>query len=138
MMLATGVDLTEIAPFSRLLERHGARFLDRIYSGREQEACAGRVGQLACLFAAKEAIAKVLGTGLNYMAAEGIDLRDMEIVTAGQRERTQVYLHGAARARAAALSLHIWSVSLASSRTCALALVVAMQGPAGNPDQEGA
>lgn len=132
MMLTTGVDLTEIAPFAQLLERHGTRFLDRIYSGREQEACAGRVARLACLFAAKEAIAKVLGTGLNYMAAEGVDLREMEIVSDGQGRRTQVYLHGAAQARAAALGLHTWSVSLASSRTCALALVVAVQQPAEN------
>ncbi len=138
MMLTTGVDLTEIAPFTRLLDRHGARFLDRIYSGREQAACAGRVAQLACLFAAKEAIAKVLGTGLNYMAAAGVDLREMEIVSDGQHRRTQVVLHGAAQVRAAALGLHNWSVSLASSRTYALALVVAMQGPAWKPDQEGA
>lgn len=126
-MIATGIDLTEIAPFTRLLDRHGDRFLERIYSRREQQLCGGCAVKLACLFAAKEGVAKVLGTGLNYMATEGVDLRDMEIIADVRRGRAQVHLHGAAQARAAELGLHAWSVSLAHSRTCALALVVALQ-----------
>ncbi|MFQ3661253.1 MAG: holo-ACP synthase [Chloroflexaceae bacterium] len=128
MTLATGIDLTDIAPFARLLDRHGGGFLDRIYTRREQERCDRDVALLACLFAAKEAVAKVLGTGLNYLAATGVDLRDMEIVADGTRGPASVCLYGAARTRAEELRLREWSVSFAHSRTYALAMVIAWSG----------
>ncbi|MCS6880177.1 MAG: 4'-phosphopantetheinyl transferase superfamily protein [Oscillochloridaceae bacterium] len=131
MSITMGIDLTDIAPFARLLDRHGARFLDRIYTPREQKQCGREAALLACLFAAKEAVAKVLGTGLNYLAATGVDLREMEIIAAGPRGPSQVWLHGAARIRAAELALHEWSVSFAHSRTYALAMVIAWPGAGG-------
>ena len=128
MRIATGIDLTDIAPFARLLDRHGGRFLDRVYTPREQERCGQDVTLLACLFAAKEAVAKVLGTGLNYLAPTGVDLREMEIIADGPRGPAWVRLHGAARTRADALELREWSVSLAHSRTYALAMAIAWSG----------
>jgi holo-[acyl-carrier protein] synthase len=128
-MIANGVDLTEIAPFARMLERHGDRFLTRIYSPREQQLCAGRVPLLACLFAAKEGVAKALGVGLNYMAASGVDLRELEILAEQQYGQAQVCLYGSAQVRAAQLGLHSWSVCLAHSSNYALAQVLALRGP---------
>lgn len=128
MSIAMGIDLTDIAPFTRLLDRHGERFLDRIYTPREQAQCGQEAALLACLFAAKEAVAKALGTGLNYLSATGVDLREMEIIATGPRGQAAVRLHGAARIRADELGLHAWSVSFAHSRTCALAMVIAWPG----------
>ncbi len=131
MPIATGIDLTDIAPFARLLDRHGGRFLDRVYTLREQERCGRNVTWLACIFAAKEAVAKVLGTGLNYLAATGVDLREMELIADDLREPARVCLYGAARVRADELELREWSVSLAHSRTYALAMVIAWPGIGG-------
>ncbi len=128
MTLATGIDLTDIAPFARLLDRHGGRFLERIYTWRERECCGQDAALLACLFAAKEAVAKVLGTGLNYLAETGVDLREMEIVADSMRGPAGVCLYGAARTRAEELHLREWSVSFAHSRTYALAMVIAWSG----------
>ncbi|MCX7789177.1 MAG: holo-ACP synthase [Chloroflexaceae bacterium] len=129
MPISTGIDLTDIAPFARLLDRHGGRFLDRIYTRREQERCGQDAALLACLFAAKEAVAKVLGTGLNYLAASGVDLREMEIIADGPRGPAQLCLYGAAQLRADELELREWSVSFAHSRTYALAMVIGWPGP---------
>ncbi|MGQ9928050.1 MAG: holo-ACP synthase [Chloroflexaceae bacterium] len=128
MHIATGIDLTDIAPFARLLDRHGGRFLDCVYTPREQERCGQDVRLLACLFAAKEAVAKVLGTGLNYLATSGVDLREMEIIADSLRGLARVHLYGAARRRADELELREWSVSLAHSRTYALAMAIAWSG----------
>jgi len=135
-MLTTGIDITEIALIGRMFDRHGARFLMQVYTEREQCFCQGRVALLACLFAAKEGIAKALGTGLSYLAADGTDLREMEII-AGQCRCPSVQLHGAAQVRATALGLTEWSVSFDHSRTYAIALVVARDGAGVTPDDKG-
>jgi holo-[acyl-carrier protein] synthase len=128
-MITTGVDITDLAPFARMLAQHGERFLNRIYTKREQEQCAGRVALLACTFAAKEGVAKALGTGLNYMTPTGIDLREMEIIADPSIGNATLSLSGAAQARALALDIHDWSICVAHSRGYALAMVIAF-GPA--------
>ena len=127
-MITTGVDITDLAPFARMLAQHGERFLNRVYTKREQEQCAGRVTLLACTFAAKEGVAKALGTGLNYMAPTGVDLREMEILADPAIGSAELFLSGAAQARALALGLHDWSICVAHSRDYALAMVLAF-GP---------
>lgn len=126
MHIATGIDLTEIALVTRLLERHGQRFLERVYTPYEQNQGNQDGARLACLFAAKEATAKALGAGLSYLTAAGVDLREIEIVCQGWRGNVRLY--GAAKARAAALGLETWTVSLARSRTYALAMALAWRG----------
>ena len=61
MNLSTGVDLIEIARVREAIDRHGARFISRIFTEVEQQECGGRVESLAARFAAKEATAKALG-----------------------------------------------------------------------------
>ncbi|HYN89013.1 MAG TPA: holo-ACP synthase, partial [Ardenticatenaceae bacterium] len=63
-MLATGIDLIEIARIEEALERFGARFLDRVYTPAEQRACGRRAPSLAARWAAKEAASKALGVGI--------------------------------------------------------------------------
>jgi holo-[acyl-carrier protein] synthase len=61
-----------------MIDRHGRRFLDRVFTPREQAYCLGRkreVEHLAGRFAAKEAVLKVLGTGWR----DGIAWTDIEI-----------------------------------------------------------
>ncbi len=113
-----GVDLVEMARFRRALERHGARLLKRIFTPAEQRLAAGQVERLAVRFAAKEAAAKMLGTGIGPIAWV-----DIEILTTPQGEPV-LHLHGAAAARAAALGLVGWSLSLSHTRQHALAAVI--------------
>lgn len=121
MKIANGVDLIEIARVERALERHGDRFLTRIFTDRERRQARGRVEDLAIRFAAKEAISKALGTGLS----RGIRWRDLEVVTLPSGQPT-VELHGRARERADALGLTKWAISLTHSRDTAVAVVTAI------------
>jgi holo-[acyl-carrier protein] synthase len=119
-MLRTGVDLIEIARVRAAVERHGARFLVRVFTPAELGTCLGRAESLAGRFAAKEAVAKALGTG---MWRDGIVWTDVEIL----REESGaplLRLHNAAARRAAALGLAAWSLSLSHDRERAVAFVV--------------
>ena len=118
-MLSVGVDIIEIARIARALDRFGNRFLERVYTPAEIIYCRGRVPELAARFAAKEAISKALGTGL-----VGISWREMEIL-GDRRGKPMVSLSGRAQARADALGLDEWAVSLTHSDSQAVAMVVA-------------
>ena len=63
MKLATGVDLIEIDRIREAFERHGERFVARVFTEAEQRDCGGRVASLAARFAAKEATAKAATLG---------------------------------------------------------------------------
>ncbi len=79
MILGIGSDLIDIRRIERSLERHGARFVSRIFTDAEQARAEGRRDRAASYakrFAAKEACAKALGTGIS----EGVFWRDMEVV----------------------------------------------------------
>ncbi len=119
VMLRTGVDLIEIARFERALQRHGERLLGRLFTARERAQCGGKVASLAARFAAKEAAAKALGTGIG--AVRWVDL---EVLT-DARGAPALRLHGQAAREAASLGLTTWAVSLSHTATCAVAVVVA-------------
>jgi len=79
MIIGIGSDLIDIRRIEKSLERHGQRFVQRIYTEVEQaksEKRAARAASYAKRFAAKEACAKALGTGLNA----GVFWRDMGVV----------------------------------------------------------
>lgn len=120
-VLSVGVDIIEIARIAAVLERHGSRFLERVYTERELAYCRGRVAELAARFAAKEAASKALGTGMR-----GIRWRDMEVLP-DARGKPILYLHGAALARAQELGLREFAVSLSHSRDFAVAVVAARE-----------
>ena len=63
-MLYTGIDLIEIERIARAVERWGDRFLDRVYTPAELAIYRARPASLAARWAAKEAVAKLLGVGL--------------------------------------------------------------------------
>jgi len=117
-----GIDGIEPARIAAAVTRHGERFLGRIFTPAERLICRERTNSLAARFAAKEAVAKVLGTGLGTIA-----WREIEIL-ANERGRPVLVLHGVAAARAAQLGLRHWSVSLTHLTGLALAMVVAGAG----------
>ena len=79
MIAGSGIDVVEIDRIQRLIDRYGKRFLDRVYLAAEQallpaQAQFGR--ELCRPFAAKEAAAKALGTGISY----GVNWLEIEVV----------------------------------------------------------
>ncbi len=125
----TGVDIIEIARIQQAMARWGERFLRRVYSPAELDLCGGRVQSLAARWAAKEAVAKLLGEGLRGMGAgspeKGVAFGEIEVL-ADPRGRPTVSLTGAALARARALGLQTISLSLSHDRGMAIAFAVAL------------
>lgn len=123
-MLTNGVDLVRISRVERALERHGERFLERVFTPSEILYSRRRPAELAARFAAKEAVAKALGVGMRMMAREGIRWHEAEIV-GDHRGKPTVRLHGRAAERAGELGLTEWAVSLSHTDDHAVAFVVA-------------
>jgi holo-[acyl-carrier protein] synthase len=102
MILGIGSDLIDIRRVEKVIERHGGRFLDRVFTATERakaERRATRVATYAKRFAAKEACAKALGTGMR----DGVFWRDMGVVN--QRSgRPTLVLTGGALARLQSLT----------------------------------
>jgi holo-[acyl-carrier protein] synthase len=79
MILGVGSDMTDIRRIEKVIERHGERFLSRIFTDKERaraERKKNRVQTYAKRFAAKEACSKALGTGMRG----GVWWRDMGVV----------------------------------------------------------
>ncbi|MYE54822.1 MAG: holo-[acyl-carrier-protein] synthase [Chloroflexi bacterium] len=117
-MLVTGVDIIEIERVRRVYAQYGERFVRRIYTEAEAAYCRGRAPQLASRFAAKEAVMKLLGTGVR-----GVRWRDIEVVR-GRGQAPSIRLHGTATVRAEKIGLTDIAVSLSHSREFAVASVV--------------
>ncbi len=124
-MLATGVDLVEVARIARVLERHGERFLQRVFTESEIRYARGNAPELAARFAAKEAVAKALGVGVRLLSPGGIAWKEAEVCNDG-RGRPYVKLHGRAQALAAEQRLTEWALSLTHDGGLAIAFVVAL------------
>ena len=102
MIVGVGSDLCDVRRIEQTLDRFGQRFIDRCFTEIEQrrsDARAGRAASYAKRFAAKEACAKALGTGLRH----GVFWRDMGVVNLPSGKPT-LCLTGGAAARLAALT----------------------------------
>ena len=117
--LAVGVDLVEVRRIAELVERHGERFIGRVFTPGEVADCGGRVESLAARWAAKEAVAKALGTGIGAISWQEIE------VLRGESGCPSVQLHGRAATLATERRLARWALSLAHDGGMALAFVVA-------------
>ena len=124
MVLGLGTDLIEIARIEESLERHGERFLHKIFTGSEIAYCLQKkkssAESFAARFAAKEAGAKALGTGIS----RGVSWKELE-VRREIGERPTLHLSGRAAERAAQMGVRTLSLSLTHSRDVAMAVVVA-------------
>ena len=124
MVLGLGTDLIEIARIEESLERHGERFLHKIFTQGEIAYCLQKkkssAESFAARFAAKEAGAKALGTGIS----RGVSWKELE-VRREIGERPTLHLSGRAAERAAQMGVRTLSLSLTHSRDVAMAVVVA-------------
>jgi holo-[acyl-carrier protein] synthase len=101
MIVGFGIDLCDIRRIEVILEKHGKRFVERCFTEVERIKSDGRAARAASYakrFAAKEACAKALGTGLTH----GVFWRDMGVVNLPSGRPT-LHLTGAAAARLAVL-----------------------------------
>ncbi|HTM77301.1 MAG TPA: holo-ACP synthase, partial [Devosia sp.] len=94
MILGLGNDLIDIRRIEKTIAEHGERFIGRIFTDIERaksDRRANRAASYAKRFAAKEACAKALGTGLN----RGVFWRDMGVVNLPGGKPTMVLTGGA-------------------------------------------
>ena len=102
MILGIGSDLVDIGRIEQVIDRHGERFLARIFTAAERARAERRVNRAATYakrFAAKEACAKALGTGLR----NGVFWRDIGVVNLPSGRPT-LKLSGGALARLKAIT----------------------------------
>ena len=121
-MLAVGVDLIEVERIQASMTRYGERFLARVFTAAELAYCQGHAHQLAARFAAKEAISKVLGVGIQH--TEGVGWQEIEVIS-DAHGKPMAHLHGQAARRAQAIGVHDLALSLSHTRDHAIAMVVA-------------
>lgn len=79
MIRGIGIDIIEVSRIEANIQKHGQKFLDKVFTQEEQDYCKSfreSSRNFAGRFAAKEAIVKALGTGL----AEGINWLDLNIL----------------------------------------------------------
>jgi holo-[acyl-carrier protein] synthase len=96
VILGVGNDLIDIRRIEKVLERYGERFLGRVFTETERRKSDGRrqrAASYAKRFAAKEACAKALGTGLS----QGVYWRDMGVVNLPSGRPTMRLTGGAAK-----------------------------------------
>jgi holo-[acyl-carrier protein] synthase len=122
MLIGTGVDLIEIARIAQSIERYGDRFLRRIFTAHEIAYCSRKRGSaesFAARFAAKEAGAKALGTGIS----RGVTWNEFQV----ERQpggRPTLQLRGRAALLASQLGVKTISLSLTHTATLAMASVM--------------
>jgi holo-[acyl-carrier protein] synthase len=122
MIVGTGIDIAEVPRIREAIERHGERFLRRIYTEGEIQYCeskANRVERYAARFAAKEAGMKAIGTGWNH----GVRWRDIEVARK-PGGRPTLLLHGKAAEFAAKLGATNFVLSLTHTSEQAMAQVI--------------
>jgi holo-[acyl-carrier protein] synthase len=96
MILGLGSDITDVRRIAKVIERHGDRFLARVFTETERaraEQRKNRIETYAKRFAAKEACAKALGTGIR----QGVWWRDMGVVNLPSGKPTVKLTGGALR-----------------------------------------
>ena len=95
MIYGTGIDIIDINRIRRVIRKYGNRFKKRCFSDNEIERSDKRLNSVesyAKRYAAKEACAKALGTGL----ARGVFWKDIEVVN-NQYGKPFIKLHGKAK-----------------------------------------
>ena len=125
LILGIGTDLMEIERIRQSIARFGDRFLARVFTPNEIGYCQQKKNaaeSFAARFAAKEAGAKALGTGISH----GIGWLEVEVVREPSG-KPSLHLSGRAAGRARSLGVTSISLSLTHSRDTSLAVVV-MEG----------
>jgi holo-[acyl-carrier protein] synthase len=126
MIVGSGIDLVEIKRIHHSIERYGQRFLDRVYTAAEQAYCLHKrksAESFAARFAAKEAGAKALGTGIS----QGVNWLEIEVARQ-PGGRPTLRFHGRAAEFAARLGAARAALSITHTAELAMASVVLEDG----------
>ncbi|MHC4534959.1 MAG: holo-ACP synthase [Planctomycetota bacterium] len=123
-IVAHGIDLVDCPRIEAMIERHGKRFIQRVFTAAEQayaEANKNGIEKLAGRFAAKEAVLKLMGTGWRGKIA----WTDVEVInnSSGQPEVT---LGGEVEKIAGKLGIKHISISITHTANFAIASAVAL------------
>jgi holo-[acyl-carrier protein] synthase len=119
-MVRSGVDIIEVDRIDQAILRHGQRFFDRFYTHQELIDAGGRTPALAARFAAKEAVAKALGTGIGDVGWKEIEVRT------GPNREPLLRLYGQANFLARELGIEAWSISISHTNYHAVAVAIAI------------
>ena len=123
-IIGHGIDLVEVARIAAMLESHGTRFVQRVFTPGEVERGAGsrrEAEHLAARFAAKEAALKALGTGWS----EGVAWTDIEVVRLASGQPS-LSVTGRAAELASQQGVREWRVSISHTDTHAMASVISI------------
>ena len=126
MIVGSGIDLVEIERIQHSVDRYGSRFLNRVYTRAEQAYCQRKrkaAESFAARFAAKEAGAKALGTGISF----GVNWLEIEVVREASGRPT-IAFHGRAAQIAAYLGVVHAALSITHTGSLAMASVVLENG----------
>jgi holo-[acyl-carrier protein] synthase len=129
-IIGLGLDATEIARIAKTIERHGDRFIKRIYTDGEIAYCQRKrdaASSFAARFAAKEAAMKALGTG----HSSGVLWRDIEVVR--RHGPPELRFHGGAATRLEVLGATGSLMTITHSRDLAIVHVILILGEPVNP-----
>jgi holo-[acyl-carrier protein] synthase len=122
MILGSGVDICEVPRIEAAINRHGRRFIERVFTEREigyADSKANRFERYAARFAAKEAGMKALGTGWRG----GVAWRDFEVANL-RSGRPTLQFHGKAAEIARVLGVRHVALSITHTAQQALAVVI--------------
>ena len=139
MIIGLGSDLCDVRRIAKTIERHGERFLNRVFTPAERAKAQGRANvaeTYAKRFAAKEACSKALGTGMRA----GVFWRDMGVVNLPSGRPTMTLTGGAlVRLKAMLPAGHTAriDVSLTDEGPLAQAIVIISAVPEGAPATAG-
>ena len=122
MIVGVGTDIIEVTRIGDMADRHGDRFLGRVFTGRELRYAMDkprRDEHLAGRFAAKEAVLKAIKTGVG----PGTSLKEVEVLR-GRKGEPSIELHGRTAQVAAAKGVTCIHLSLSHTADHAVAFVV--------------
>lgn len=117
-MVRSGIDIIEVDRIDQAILRHGQRFFDRFYTAQELIDAGGKTPALAARFAAKEAVAKALGTGIGDVGWKEIEVRT------GPKREPQLFLYGQANFLSEELGIDAWSISISHTNYHAVAFAI--------------
>jgi holo-[acyl-carrier protein] synthase len=123
-IIAHGIDLVDFPRIERMVELHGERFINRVFTPTEQayaEANKNDIEKLAGRFAAKEAVLKLIGTGWRGKIA----WTDIEVVNNAMGQ-PEVKLDGEVKRIAQSLGIGQISISITHTANFAMASAVAL------------
>ena len=126
-VICHGIDLVDCTRIAELIDRHGARLLDRLFTPAEQTYCHCHrrwAERFAGRFAVKEAVMKMLGTGWQ----NGVAWSDIETIN-NANGKPVLHLHGLVADIAAELGIQQISVSITHTSDLAVASAIALGAP---------